>query len=227
MCRGIFILLALAPLYTACSTLTPAHHPDAPDASPIKTWKALRDNGLEKQRTDESCGSASAATILRAFYGMDVSEPDIAQSVQLRGIDDGTFPKLSRTSFSDLAHAVWPYGFRARGATLRFHDLASLHIPVIVHLRYRGQDHFSVVRGIRNDGLVWLGDPAWGNRKLTAHQFKEMWALNADGTGRILLIVPKDQRRPPPVNAAFFGTPTVNTSMLATLSHPQQTLGSR
>ena len=72
--------------------------------------------------------------------------------------------------------------------------------------------------GIRNDGLVWLGDPAWGNRKLTAHQFKEMWALGADGTGRILIIVPEDQRRRPQVNAAFFAEPTVNFSMLATLA---------
>jgi len=217
MRRGLFILLALAPLFTACSARTPAHSPAAPGASPIKTWKALRDDSIEKQRTDESCGSASAATILRAFYGVDASEPAIAQSVRAMGLEDGTFPKLSRTSFTDLAHAVKPYGFRAHGATLRFHDLASLRVPVIVPLRYRGQDHFSVVRGIRNDGLVWLGDPAWGNRKLTAHQFKALWAFGADGTGRILIIVPEDQRRRP-VNAAFFAEPTVNSSMLAAIA---------
>lgn len=31
----------------------------------IKTWKEIRDGGLEKQDLDYSCGSASVATILR------------------------------------------------------------------------------------------------------------------------------------------------------------------
>jgi len=145
-----------------------------------------------------------------------VSEQDIAQSVRLRGFEGGTFPALSRTSFTDLAQAVEQHGFRARGAALQFDDLASLRIPVVVHLRYRGQDHFSVVRGIRKDGLVWLGDPAWGNRKLTAHQFKEMWEIDEGGKGRVLLIVPEDRRGQ--VNSAFFGEPTANSSMLALIS---------
>jgi len=46
-----------------------------------------------------------------------------------------------------------------------------------------------------------------------------MWALGADGTGRILIIVPEDQRRRPQVNAAFFAEPTVNSSMLAAIAH--------
>jgi len=224
MRRGLLIILALAPLLTACVTRFPAHSPSTSNSPPIKTWKAIRDDGIEKQSTDESCGSASAATILRSFYGVDVSEQDIAQHVQLRGIG-GTFPELSRTSFSDLAQAVEQYGFRARGATLRFHDLAPLRVPVIVHLRYRGQDHFSVVRGIRKDGLLWLGDPAWGNRKLTAHQFRQMWALGEDGKGKILIIVPEGRERRQQVNSAFFGKPATNSSMLALISRPSPMLG--
>jgi hypothetical protein len=41
---------------------------------------------------------------------------------------------------------------------------------------------------------VYLADPSWGNRQLTAHQFRQMWeAPDTDGTprGRILLIVPQ------------------------------------
>jgi len=215
MRRGLLILLALAPLLTACA-VQPAAHSESTKTLPFKTWKAIRDEGIEKQDTDESCGSASVATILRSFYGADVSEQDIAQSVRLRGLEGGTFPALSRTSFTDLAQAVEQYGFRARGAALQFDDLASLRIPVIVHLQYREQEHFSVVRGVRKDGLVWLGDPAWGNRNLTAYQFKKMWELDEGGKGRVLLIVPEDRRQP--VNSAFFGEPTANSSMLATIS---------
>lgn len=222
MHRVLLILFALALLLTACSTPAPVHRLRTPGALPITTWKALRDDGIEKQSTDESCGSASAATILRSFYGVDVSERDIARSVHSRGVG-GTFPELTRTSFTDLAQAVEQYGFRARGVALQFEDLAHLRVPVIAHLRYRGQEHFSVVRGIHNDGLVWLGDPAWGNRKLTAHRFKNMWELGVDGNGRILIIVPGNQQREQKVNAAFFGEPAVNSSMLALLAHaPRQ-----
>ena len=217
MGRWLLVLLAFATLLTSCS-VQPTVRGEQPNTLPFKNWKAIRDEGIEKQDTDESCGSASVATTLRSFYGVDVSEQDIAQSVRLRGLEGGTFPTLSRTSFTDLAQAVKHHGFRARGATLRFNDLATLRVPVVVHLRYRGQDHFSVVRGIRQNGLVWLGDPAWGNRKLTAHQFKELWELDEEGKGKILLIVPEDRQRWDQVNSEFFGEPTVNTSMLELIS---------
>jgi len=67
---------------------------------------------------------------------------------------------------------------------------------------------------VSKDGLVWLGDPAWGNRKFAAHQFKELWELGKAGKGRILTIVSENQQRRQQVNAAFFGEPTVNSSML-------------
>jgi len=217
MHRVLFILLVLVPLLTAC-TVQHRIHSEQTNTPPFKNWKDLRDEGIEKQDTDESCGSASVATLLRSFYGVDVSEQDIAQSVQLRGIEGGTFPTLSRTSFSDLAQAVKYHGFRARGATLRFNDLATLRVPVVAHLRYRGQDHFTVVRGVRKDGVIWLGDPAWGNRKLTTHQFKEMWELDEDGKGKISLTVPEERQRWDRVNSEFFGEPTVNSSMLELIS---------
>ena len=40
-----------------------------------------------------------------------------------------------------------------------------------------------------------VADPSWGNRQLTAHQFRRMWeAPDIDGTprGRILLMIPQD-----------------------------------
>jgi hypothetical protein len=41
-------------------------------------------------------------------------------------------------------------------------------IPIIAYLKYKGDDHFSVIRGFGPDGMVWLGDPSWGNRKFSA-----------------------------------------------------------
>jgi len=44
---------------------------------PIKTWKELRDEDVEKQDLDMSCGAAATATILRSFYDSNVSERDV------------------------------------------------------------------------------------------------------------------------------------------------------
>jgi len=66
MRRWILSLLALAPLLTACAVQPPVPS-ESTNPLPFKTWKAIRDEGIEKQDTDESCGSASVATILRSF----------------------------------------------------------------------------------------------------------------------------------------------------------------
>ena len=47
----------------------------------FRNWKELRDNGIEKQDLDVSCGSAAAATILNGYYGVAVSEQAILAEV--------------------------------------------------------------------------------------------------------------------------------------------------
>ncbi len=171
----------------------------------IKSWKEKRDYLIEKQDEDYSCGSAAVATILRSFYGVAVYEKDILDEVVRIG-DDGT------ASFSDLEQAVKKFGYKAIGLSVSFEKLKSIKIPAIVYLRYRGDDHFSVIRGISKSGIVWLGDPSWGNRKFTEHQFRKMWETRDDEKlkGKILLIIPqnkstanldKDFFRPPKINA--------------------------
>ena len=48
----------------------------------IKTWKQLRDQYIEKQDLDYSCGSASVATILRSFYGLEIYEKDVLIEIE-------------------------------------------------------------------------------------------------------------------------------------------------
>ena len=45
----------------------------------------MRYNKIEKQDEDFSCGSASVATILRSFYGLDVYEKDVLDEVEKIG----------------------------------------------------------------------------------------------------------------------------------------------
>jgi len=84
-------------------------------------------------------------------------------------------------------------------------------MPVIVHLHPRGRDHLSVLRGIdRETGLVLLGDPSWGSRKLLAHQFRKTWELDG-AVGKVLAILPRDNAWNATVKRGFFHAPKPNT----------------
>ncbi len=178
----------------------------------ISTWKSIRDGKIEKQDEDFSCGSAATATILKSFYGLDVNEKDILDEVVKVG-DDGT------ASFYDLEQSVKTFGFKAIGLSVSFETLKSIRIPAIVYLRYRGDDHFSVIRGISESGVVWLGDPSWGNRKFSEHQFKKMWETRDEEKlkGKILLIIPQDKSTSS-IDKEFFRPPKVNTTAIELLT---------
>ncbi len=147
------------------------------------------------QDRDYSCGAAALATLLREFYGVETNEAGVLQRMK----------KSEAASFADLAAAADTYGFRAVGLQMPLSDLLRLKIPAIVHLVHRGEAHFSVVRGVRSDGLVALADPSWGNRRLLRHQFTELWDAKGEGEGRVLLIVPKLKGHP--MRSDFFHTP--------------------
>ncbi len=121
--------------------------------------------------------------------------------------DDGS------ASFADLEQAVKKFGFKAVGLTLSFTKLTSIQIPALVYLRYRDTDHFSVIRGVNEQGLVWLGDPAWGNRKFSVSRFKSMWDTRDDDTltGKILLIIPENKALAP-MHPEFFKSPQTNST---------------
>jgi len=180
---------------------------------PVKTWKQLRDADLEKQDLDYSCGSAATATILRSFYGSEVYEKDILDEVTRIG-DDGT------ASFSDLQQAVRKFGFKAVGISANFEKLKTIKIPAVVYLRYRDKDHFSVIRGINKQGVVWLGDPSWGNRKFSEQQFKAMWETREDNDlkGKLLLIIPANKNTAS-LNQDFFHPPIVNKTAIQLLTN--------
>lgn len=98
---------------------------------------------------------------------------------------------------------VWLSG---TGYEADFNTLKRLNIPAIVHLRYEGREHFSVVRGIDPaTGLVWLSDPFWGNRYFSRYQFMKRWRSDDNSAGRLLLIVPGN--RGVTVLSDFFQTP--------------------
>ena len=53
-------------------------------------------------------------------------------------------------------------------------DLKYMDAP-IVPVNIHGYNHYVVYRGIRENGDIWLADPAYGNRTVSRERFEEVW----------------------------------------------------
>lgn len=163
----------------------------------LKSYKTLRDDKIVKQDLDYSCGAASIATILNYYYDKNITEQEL-----LAAMDKGDY----KASFEDMAKALPQFGFKAQGFAASFEQLSKLKIPVVVYLKHRKNDHFSVIRGIDKQN-VWLADPSLGNITLSKQQFLEMYDTRAeleDGKrlkGKFLAILPL---QPQTANQSFF-----------------------
>jgi peptidase C39, bacteriocin processing len=155
---------------------------------PVNNWKRLRDTQIVKQDQDYSCGAASLATLLNSFYRQNLTEEQL-----LKAMDKGD----AQASFDDMVRALPHFGFRAQGFAASWEQLTRLKMPVIVYVKYRKDDHFSVLRGI-NGNTVWLADPSLGNRTFSRQQFLEMWQTRQDKnapalSGKFLAVLPSTQ----------------------------------
>ncbi|HFC7693458.1 TPA: C39 family peptidase [Neisseria meningitidis] len=176
--------LLLAAVLPLCAHSFPfaEENPIAYGKVKIQSWKARRDFNIVKQDLDFSCGAASVATLLNNFYGQKLTEEDV-----LKKLDKEQMP----ASFEDMRRIMPDLGFEAKGYALSFEQLAQLKIPVIVYLKYRKDDHFSVLRGI-DGNTVLLADPSLGHVSMSRAQFLDAWQTREGNlAGKILAVVPK------------------------------------
>jgi len=121
-----------------------------------------------------------------SFYGQNLTEEQL-----LKAMDKGD----GMASFADMARALSQFGFRAQGFAASWEQLTQLRMPVVVYVKHRRTDHFSVLRGIGHDS-VWLADPSLGNRTYSRAQFLAMWQTRTkaeDGlAGKFLAVLPVD-----------------------------------
>jgi predicted double-glycine peptidase len=182
--QNAIMTFALLPIPEGVDVVTPA----AQIRVPLRSWKTLRNAQVVKQNLDYSCGAASLATLLNEFYGQSVTEQELLKAME---------NDESRASFEDMQKALPQFGFRAQGYAASFEQLTKLKAPVVVYLKHRKDDHFSVLRGI-NQNTVWLADPSLGNRTYSKEQFLEMWNTrddkdNANLSGKFLAVLPNQQ----------------------------------
>lgn len=177
------LLLAAALPLCAHSFSFAEENPIAYGKVKIQSWKARRDFNIVKQDLDFSCGAASVATLLNNFYGQTLTEEEV-----LKKLDK----EQMRASFEDMRRIIMPdLGFEAKGYALSFEQLAQLKIPVIVYLKYRKDDHFSVLRGIDGNAVL-LADPSLGHVSMSRAQFLDAWQTREGNlSGKILAVVPK------------------------------------
>jgi uncharacterized protein len=179
--NGFFsILLGLAIATPAAAQ--PGHAPVwlAPTASgsqllvskPLRSWKAMKFDGLIRQQTDFSCGAAVLATVFNEAYGKRTTEAQVL--VNMLKVADPAVVKEKGFSLLDMKRYVNGVGFAAEGYQVNFDALHHLKVPGIVLLNLRGYHHFVVIRRVSDD-IVQVGDPALGNRVMTRREFERAW----------------------------------------------------
>jgi uncharacterized protein len=144
--------------------------------APVRSFAALRFDGITRQTHDLSCGAAALATLMQGYFLRDASEKTIIDSILLTAnpgekakISEGGFSMLELKRYAESTGLI-AGGFRARNAE----ELRSLRAPAIVLVTNRGYSHFVVVRRVVGND-VFIADPAFGNRVEPLSQFASSW----------------------------------------------------
>lgn len=157
-------------------------------SKPIRTLKELRDEGVVRQRWDMSCGAAALSTILTYDFNDNTPEAAIVVWI-LHRVNPVRVHARGGFSLLDLKHFAQARGYSAEGFSgMSLQDLAAEKSSVITPIRFKGFDHFVVVKGIVGDRII-LADPGFGNVTMRTSRFMKIWK-----NGIVFIIHPPDPR---------------------------------
>ena len=107
-------------------------------------------------------------------------------------------------SFLDLAKFAALKNFKPIGLALNLKSLYNLKAPVIIFIKVRNNEHFTVFKHI-DKNYVYLADPSFGNIKIKIDKFKEMFYQRHDlkYPGKILAIIPINKKQKKQINENF------------------------
>lgn len=130
-------------------------------------------------------------------YNLEVAEKtildDVLESKGLSKEDKNEFENSDMNlSFYDLGAYANSLNFKAVGMSLDLDSLKKLQVPVILFVKVRKDEHFTVYKSM-DENFVYLADPTFGNIKISIAKFEEMFYQREDLThpGKILAIIPK------------------------------------
>lgn len=156
--------------WVALIGIATAHSQNLPRYTSLKE---VRERGVVMQQWETSCAAATIATVLTYGFGDPVSEAHVAASM-LKKSDAVTVKKRGGFSLLDMKHFVEDRGYTGRGYKhLSINDLKAFQAPIVPIDNY-GFNHYVVVNGVRDD-VVFLADPAFGNRKMGIEHFNRVW----------------------------------------------------
>lgn len=194
--KNIFLLVLLLLPYSLHAGIE-IRQGDFTKNQPIKSWIEYQNDNLVRQQQDYSCGSASISTILSYYYDYKISEKEVLDWIlKAKGITidaENVQRDMVDITFLDLREYANSVGFRAVGITLDLDSLKNLKMPVIVYVKIRDIEHFSVYKGMDNE-YVYLADPNFGNIKIRMEKFIDMFYSHKEATyqGRILALLPEN-----------------------------------
>jgi uncharacterized protein len=180
ICAGLLIGGALSscavrPGRTSIN-LTPVRAGSIRGNKPINSWKDLRDRNVVIQKFDYSCGSAALATLMRYYFGDNISEEAILLSI-LGAMNNEEVKDREKNGLSllDLKNCAEQMGYQAAGVRLHYASLPKLKGPVVIHLERKDYRHFAILKGVRGD-RIYLADPSRGNIRMSVQHFAQEWS---------------------------------------------------
>jgi predicted double-glycine peptidase len=148
---------------------------------PFHNWQAQKFRGIQRQRTDFTCGAASLA-ILSQYWDKPIIEGSFTDAIR-KSHSKQEWEDIEKNGLSmlDLKRAVQKFGFAAEGLKLTLDQLRQVKGPVMIHLDKGYLQHFSVFKGFQGD-RAYLADPINGNSRVPLYRFANEW------TGYVLAI---------------------------------------
>lgn len=185
MKTNIFSLILLSSFLMSCTTQIPRLQ--------SASFVEMRSSGNQLQAHQYSCGAASLATLM-TIHGKSVTEKELLDEILPKKnqqlINNETI-KIEPLSIKDLETLSKSRGFKvvslsAPDEKTSIEALTKLY-PVITRIKlYDDILHFVVVRSV-NNGWVHIGDPGFGNTRVTWDQFYGVF----EEAGRIFIAISK------------------------------------
>lgn len=145
----------------------------------VTSWWELRRQNVVIQRRDYSCGAAALATLIRYYWGDEVTEEMVLREMDKMLTREEALDRVKNgLTLTDLRRVAVRAGYQATMGKLQYDKLTESRVPLIVGITVREYDHFVVYRG--TDGYyVYLADSLRGNIRTPAWEFVEQWQENA------------------------------------------------